>query len=420
MYNQPAIERKGQYDIFISYRREGGEDKARILNQFLSSMGYNVFFDHEAGINGDFETVILAAVDIAPVFLMLLTPNSLDRCIETGDWVRREIERAQQLRKEIIPINPSYEFKFNNVKNVFKNIESITKLLKTQDAVVDFHTNFTATAKELVQKRIEPFVKPSIVLKETSDFGAKIHFFSDISCRILSYGEQLAVTDANDKVKGAVVRFLKGRHLVEYKSIEHDADVLNTSLEIPDNDYEDYVQIELQPIKDRRLIQEYEIKTEEERSVAEIRSEVENEKQNMDEESKNKYKYDFFFCYSRQDSLVVRQTKKLLSDAGYACWMDVDDIDVGDFFEKTIFGAIDSARCFCFFHSEAINDSEWALSELLYAKKNGLKILVLKLDDSKMTGKLLLELFTLNGFDIRDRNQLNRLLKVVPNILSDK
>ena len=26
-----------EYDIFISYRRESGEDKARILNQYLSA-----------------------------------------------------------------------------------------------------------------------------------------------------------------------------------------------------------------------------------------------------------------------------------------------------------------------------------------------------------------------------------------------
>ena len=83
---------KKEYDIFISYRRENGEDKARILNQFLSAAGYRVFFDHEAGMTGEFETEILAAVEIAPVFLMLLTPHCFDRCVNEGDWVSREIE----------------------------------------------------------------------------------------------------------------------------------------------------------------------------------------------------------------------------------------------------------------------------------------------------------------------------------------
>lgn len=87
------------YDIFISYRRDNGEDKARILNQFLSTVGYRVFFDHESGMTGEFETEILAAVEIAPVFLMLLTPHCLDRCKDEGDWVRREIERASKIEK---------------------------------------------------------------------------------------------------------------------------------------------------------------------------------------------------------------------------------------------------------------------------------------------------------------------------------
>ena len=91
-----------QYDIFISYRRESGEDKARILNQYLSAVGYRVFFDHEAGMTGEFETEILAALEVAPVFLMFLTPHCFDRCKAEGDWVRREIERAIKFNKSIM------------------------------------------------------------------------------------------------------------------------------------------------------------------------------------------------------------------------------------------------------------------------------------------------------------------------------
>ena len=93
-----------KYDIFISYRRDNGEDKARILNQFLSTVGYRVFFDHESGMTGEFETEILAAVEIAPVFLMLLTPHCLDRCNDEGDWVRREILKAESLGKNFVGV----------------------------------------------------------------------------------------------------------------------------------------------------------------------------------------------------------------------------------------------------------------------------------------------------------------------------
>ena len=35
------------------------------------------------------------AIDSAPVFVILLSDGSLDRCAEEGDWVRTEIERAE-------------------------------------------------------------------------------------------------------------------------------------------------------------------------------------------------------------------------------------------------------------------------------------------------------------------------------------
>jgi len=33
-----------KYDMFISYRRGNGEDKARILNRFLNTVGYNTIW----------------------------------------------------------------------------------------------------------------------------------------------------------------------------------------------------------------------------------------------------------------------------------------------------------------------------------------------------------------------------------------
>ena len=408
---------KKNYDIFISYRREGGEDKARILNQHLSTLGYNVFFDHEAGIKGEFETEILAAVEIAPIFLMLLTPHSLDRCINEGDWVRREIEKAQSYNKEIIPINPNYEFKFEQNKDNasgpdLSKIESIAKLLKTQTAVIDFHTNFKATANEMVETRIKPIVQPSIVLKETGNIGAKIHFFSDISCRILSYGEQIVVTDADDKTKGTIARFLKGRHMLEYKSIEHEADAYISTLEIPDNDYEDFVQIELLPLKEERQRKEDELKAEEERKAAEVRIEVEKEKKRLAESSGTQYKYDFFFSYSRQDALIVRHTYKLLTDAGYTCWMDMDGIASGaESFVSEIAKAINESSILLFFHSEHSERSEWAVRELNYADQMGKKCIILKADNKPMSGLFLFKYGTRNCIDLNDRNQLNKLLE---------
>ena len=95
------------YDVFISYRRETGADDARLLQQALKARGYKVFFDYDSLRNGKFDEKIFLAIDEAPVFVLMMTESSLDKCSIEGDWVRLEIERALAGNKPILPIAPS-------------------------------------------------------------------------------------------------------------------------------------------------------------------------------------------------------------------------------------------------------------------------------------------------------------------------
>lgn len=81
------------YDIFISYRREGGAQYARILKAELEKRGYRgrVFLDYDELRDGKFDSRIMAAIDSARVFIFILSPGSLDRCCNADDWVRQEI-----------------------------------------------------------------------------------------------------------------------------------------------------------------------------------------------------------------------------------------------------------------------------------------------------------------------------------------
>ena len=317
---------KKEYDIFISYRRENGEDKARILNQFLSAAGYRVFFDHEAGMTGEFETEILAAVEIAPVFLMLLTPHCFDRCVNEGDWVSREIERAMKLDKHIIPIRPNYDFDFTLMPAGLP--EHVMRLKDMEFAEIDFHKNFKPTAESMIETMIKNVVQPSLVISNASNSGARIHLFSDISCRVLHYGTP---------INGAIVRLLKGRHKLEYKSIEHEDDAYSEVYTVTDNDYEDFINITLQPIKDKRKQREEEQRVAEEKKAAEERERRVIEKNQMSSIPGLQYEYDFFFCYSRQDAAIVRRVQYFLQKAGYSCWIDKDCIAGGMKMENTIY-----------------------------------------------------------------------------------
>ena len=406
-----------KYDIFISYRRDNGEDKARILNQFLSTVGYRVFFDHESGMTGEFETEILAAVEIAPVFLMLLTPHCLDRCNDEGDWVRRELERATVFGKDIIPIRPNYD------DSMFKNLpegipEYVLRLSKLEFAEIDFHKNFKATASNMVEEQIKKVVQPSIAIADTGNKGAKIHFFSDISCRVLHFGTPIAVTDATDKSVGAIARLLKGDHRLEYKSIEHEADAYTQIYSVPDNDYESFVNIELQPLKDKRKKKEEELIAEEERKAAEEKARRERIVIN---ENNSQYKYDLFFCYSRQDASIVRQAYHFLTSAGYRCWMDMDGLAFGDNFVEQITDAVRSSKCMLYFGSSYSNKSKWTVKELLYALKIGIKILPLKLDDAPYPPEIMFAIGNINWFesDLRSREDMEKLLDVLSKLLDD-
>lgn len=99
-----------KYDIFISYRREGGAQFARILQLMLIQRGYKVFLDYDELKDGIFSDKIRAAIKDAPVFMLVLSKGSMKRCVNEGDWVREEITLAMKQGKHIIPVNPDNEF----------------------------------------------------------------------------------------------------------------------------------------------------------------------------------------------------------------------------------------------------------------------------------------------------------------------
>lgn len=98
------MKQTSKYDIFISYRRDGGEYTAKVLRDRLTELGYSVFFDVESLRSGDFNTRLYSVIDECNDFLLILSPNSLDRCVNPDDWVRQEIVRALEKGKNIIPV----------------------------------------------------------------------------------------------------------------------------------------------------------------------------------------------------------------------------------------------------------------------------------------------------------------------------
>lgn len=100
-----------QYDVFISYRRDGAEYLAHNLYERLKEKGYSVFQDIESLRSGNFNVALYDVIALCKDVVLILPPKGLDRCDSEDDWVRKEISYALEKGKNIIPVMmPGFEW----------------------------------------------------------------------------------------------------------------------------------------------------------------------------------------------------------------------------------------------------------------------------------------------------------------------
>ena len=128
-----AMKTPKKYQIFISYRRDGGDALAGRLADRLERLGYKTFYDVESMRAGEFNEQIYKAIEESSDFLLVLPPNALDRCVDEKDWVRLELAYALRMRKNVVPIMMrGFEFPENlpadidNVRNMQGIVPSMT------------------------------------------------------------------------------------------------------------------------------------------------------------------------------------------------------------------------------------------------------------------------------------------------------
>lgn len=104
-----------KFDIFISYRRNGGETTAVLLKSELSHLGYRVFLDFDdLPIGGNFEERICQVIKSSHLFLFLYSYGSLNRCKDENDTLRKEIECAIKNNIQILTLNVNLASKYYN------------------------------------------------------------------------------------------------------------------------------------------------------------------------------------------------------------------------------------------------------------------------------------------------------------------
>ena len=258
-----------EYDIFISYRRVGGADKARILKTELEARGYKVFLDFDELKDGVFDKRIMDAIDSSPIFMFLLTPNSLERCLNDDDWVRKEIEYAVDNHKHFIPINPDCTF---TSLPAGLSVKVMAGLGQHQFSDVMFGQLFKASINELISDRIRPVLAEWGRVAAASTKGAIVRIETDLDCRILRFGKEIGMAQSDDI---AEIKLSKGKHKLQFVGLENSADSYECLLSVEDLEYEDYIEV--------KLLDKYNARKEKEEAERKAREEAEQERKAKEE-----------------------------------------------------------------------------------------------------------------------------------------
>ena len=116
----------GSNDAFLSHRRRDGAPYARLIKLNFEVRGRRAFLDvDERQPSRRFDERLLAAIDASRSFVLLLTPGALDRCVNEGDWLRREIVHALSNEKLIVPVMLP-EFKWPRADDLPEDIRGLT------------------------------------------------------------------------------------------------------------------------------------------------------------------------------------------------------------------------------------------------------------------------------------------------------
>jgi len=142
-----------KFEIFISYRRKGGYNTAKLIYDRLRLDGYSVSFDIDTLVNGNFDVELEQRVKDCKDFLLVLSPGIFDRFLESdpdydadNDWVRREIKCAIDEKKNIIPLQLE-DFIFP--KKLPDNVKDLVKEIARKNALDLNHRYFEAAYEKM-------------------------------------------------------------------------------------------------------------------------------------------------------------------------------------------------------------------------------------------------------------------------------
>lgn len=131
---------------------------AKNIAMYLEAHGYKVFFDYDSLENGMFDNQIYKAIEDSNDFILVLTENALNHCVNEDDWVRNEILHAKKHGKNIILATDSERF-----KSYPDNLPLQLQFLKSIDWT-PIHPKLFEESMKMLTKRLKSHSKKLKVL----------------------------------------------------------------------------------------------------------------------------------------------------------------------------------------------------------------------------------------------------------------
>lgn len=145
-----------KYDIFISHRKQDGNEIAEILCRELEGRGFRVFKDSHEVVDGRFAQRIEAGLKNSEIFILILSERVLDQCDQDEDWIRREIALAYRYEKKVLPV-----FYFKESCFEFPSFlpSDITKIRDEEQSLIANNKLQKITLNKMVEDRIVPYLR---------------------------------------------------------------------------------------------------------------------------------------------------------------------------------------------------------------------------------------------------------------------
>ncbi|MBO4982674.1 MAG: TIR domain-containing protein [Clostridia bacterium] len=195
------------FDVFISYRRDGGEVLGRLMFELLKN-DYNVFFDHETLSSGRFDTKLLDIIEASRDVLVILSPGCFDRCGNEGDWFMSEISCALKHNKNIILLMTD-KFVMPTKKELEALPSEIDTLIKYNGyavniAYIDSIISKLNNEMKAPKKEKECYINSISTWKSVSEHLAKPDFVSSLPNEIKSSILRNAITSFLDEYNAKI------------------------------------------------------------------------------------------------------------------------------------------------------------------------------------------------------------------------